>query len=96
MMSLQDKLYNWLTIKVVTDERPNDTAASDTRKMFEQLLADEHGIVEPNFTTDEEMYYISVEVDKETKTYRFPRELIEVMLKRICDEPEKFVNYPES
>lgn len=96
MMSLQDKLYNWLTIKVVTDARPDDTAAADTRRMFEQFLADEHGILEPNFTADEEMYYISVETDKDTKTYRFPRELIEVMLEQIRDEPEKYVNYPDS
>jgi len=94
MMSLQDKLYNWLTIKVVTDARPEDTAAIDTKEMFEQLLADENGIQSPEVTMDEDMYYIKVETDGNQKTYRFPRELIEVMLDQINDEPEKYVNYP--
>jgi hypothetical protein len=95
MMSLQDKLYNWLTIKVVVDARPEDTAARDTVNMFEQLLADENGIQSPVVTMDEDMYYIEVIADEKQKTYRFPRELIEVMLDQISDEPEKYVNYPE-
>ncbi|WP_425515827.1 hypothetical protein [Mesobacillus maritimus] len=94
-MSLQDKLYNWLTIKVVVDARPEDTAARDTMNMFEQLLADENGIKSPEVTVDEDMYYIAVKSDEQQKTYRFPRELIEVMLDQISDEPEKYVNYPE-
>jgi hypothetical protein len=95
MMSLQDKLYNWLTIKVVVEARPEDTAARDTMNMFEQLLANENGIHSPEVTTDEDMYYIEVKTDDKQKTYRFPRELIEVMLDQINDEPEKYVNYPE-
>jgi hypothetical protein len=95
MMSLQDKLYNWLTIKVVVDARPEDTAARDTMNMFEQLLADENDIQSPEVTMDEDMYYIEVKSNEQQKTYRFPRELIEVMLDQISDEPEKYVNYPE-
>jgi hypothetical protein len=95
MMSLQDLLYNWLTIKVVVDARPEDTAATDTKKMFEQLLIEEHGIDTPEVKTDEDMYFINVQRDGEPKEYRFPRDLIEVMLDQINDEPDKYVNYPE-
>ncbi|MBM4764371.1 hypothetical protein [Bacillus sp. B15-48] len=95
MISLQDKLYNWLTIKVVVDARPDDSAAVETKEMFEQLLADEHGIDELEIEVDEEMYSIAVERNGEKKTYRFPRELIEVMIDQINEEPEKYVNYPE-
>jgi hypothetical protein len=95
MMSLQDKLYNWLTIKVVVEARPEDTAAKDTMNMFEQLLAEENGIQSPEVTMDEDMYYIEVNTNENQKTYRFPRELIEVMLDQISNEPEKYVNYPE-
>ncbi len=94
MMSLQDKLYNWLTIKVVTDARPEDTAALETKEMFEELLVKENGIHSPKVTMDDDMYFIMVEVDGTEKTYRFPRDLIEVMLDQINDEPEKYVNYP--
>jgi hypothetical protein len=95
MMSLQDKLYNWLTIKVVVEARPEDTAAKDTMNMFEQLLAEENGIQSPEVTMDEDMYYIEVNTNENQKTYRFPRDLIEVMLDQISNEPEKYVNYPE-
>ncbi|SEN31259.1 hypothetical protein SAMN05192533_11168 [Mesobacillus persicus] len=95
MMSLQDKLYNWLTIKVVVDARPEDTAANDTKEMFERLLLEEHGISHPVVTKDEIMYFINIERNGEPKTYRFPRDLIEVMLDQITEEPEKYVNYPE-
>lgn len=95
MMSLQDIVYNWLTIKVVVDARPDDMAAVETKEMFEELLAEEHGIHELEVNVDEEMYYVDIEKDGKLKTYRFPCDLIEVMLDQINDEPDKYVNYPE-
>jgi hypothetical protein len=94
MNSLQDAIYNWLTIKVVVDERPEDTAAVDTKSLFEEILADEHGVQVPEVKTDEQMYYVYLEKNGEEKTYRFPRDLIEVMIDQINGEPEKYPNYP--
>ena len=42
MKSVQDTLYNWLTIKVVCDARPDDTAAKETLNLFEEMLTDDH------------------------------------------------------
>lgn len=95
MNSLQDALYNWLTIKVVTSERPDDTAAVETEKMFYDALLDTHSLSNIEVTTDEEMYYVHFEHNGEKKKQRFPRELIEVILKQIQSEPEKYRNYPE-
>ncbi|QED47393.1 hypothetical protein [Cytobacillus dafuensis] len=95
MKSLQDALYNWLTIKIVTDERPSDTAASETEKMFEAMLIDEHRLSNIEIEKDEIMYYVHFDQNGERKKSRFPRELIEVMLNQINLEPEKYVNYPE-
>ncbi|CAM3693484.1 hypothetical protein [Mesobacillus zeae] len=95
MRSLQDSLYNWLTIKIVSEARPEDSAARETAELFESILVEEYGVKEPEVTTDEEMYYISVMTKGETKKYRFPRELIEVMRDQISSEPEKYVNFPE-
>ena len=94
-MSLQDLLYNWLTIKVVVDARPDDTAAVDTMNMFDELLEKEHGIPNPKVKVDEVMYYIDVERNGKQKTYQFPRDLIEVMIDQINIEPDKYVNYPD-
>lgn len=95
MKSLQDTLYNWLTIKVVKDARPDDTAAADTEKMFGDMLVNEHGLSNIDIEKDEIMYYVHYEQNGETKKSRFPRELIEVMLDQINLEPEKYINYPE-
>ena len=93
--SLQDALYNWLTIKIVTDERPDDAAAVETEQMLYDLLTNEHFVSDIVVTKDEEMYYVQLDQNGGNKNYRFPRELIEVILNQINAEPEKFKNYPD-
>ncbi|GLB60350.1 hypothetical protein [Cytobacillus sp. NCCP-133] len=95
MKSLQDSLYNWLTIKIISDERPDDKAAIDTERMFFEILGDEHQISDLEVAKDEVMYYVHYTKDGERNKTRFPRELIEVMLNQIKNEPEKYVNYPD-
>lgn len=95
MKSLQDALYNWLTIKVVSDARPEDTAAFDTKQMFEQILTEEHNADSPEVSKDAIMYYVTVQQAGKAKEYRFPRDLIEVMLEQIRQEPDKYINYPD-
>ncbi|AZU61381.1 hypothetical protein [Neobacillus mesonae] len=94
MSSVQDVIYNWLTIKVVCDARPDDTAAVETKKHFEEMLS-EHKISNIDITTDDVMYYVTYNHEDESKKTRFPRELIEIMLNQINSEPDKYVNYPE-
>jgi Fe-S oxidoreductase len=94
MRSFQDVLYNWLTIKVVCDARPNDTAAQETCAHFEEVLTNEYEVSNLEITTDDVMYYVSCQKGEELKKNRFPRELIEVMLNQINLEPEKYENYP--
>ena len=93
MKSVQDTLYNWLTIKVVCDSRSDDTAARDTLNLFEEMLADLH-LSNIEVTKDDVMYYVSYQQGGETKKARFPQELIDVMLNQINQEPEKYENYP--
>lgn len=95
MKSLQDNLYNWLTIKVVSTERPDDTAAADTVQMFEEMLIENHGLSNIQIEKDETMYYVHYDQDGERKKSRFPIELIDVMLNQINSDPDKYVNYPE-
>ncbi|MFC0274679.1 hypothetical protein ACFFIX_25465 [Metabacillus herbersteinensis] len=94
MKSLQDALYNWLTIKVVADARMDDTAAQDTADIFLRILRNEHHIHTINVEREELMYLITYQVDENEKTVKFPTELIDVMLNQMIDEPEKFKNYP--
>lgn len=94
MRSIQDALYNWLTIKVVCDARPEDTAAQETLELFDDIITNEHKLSNIEITTDEMMYYVSYVHDGEMKKTRFPRDLIEVMLNQINEEPDKYCNFP--
>lgn len=94
MSSLQDTLYNWLTIKVVADVRVDDTAAQDTVKLFYEILTEDHGLRDIDVKKDEQMYVVHYLIDGEQKKTRFPVELIDVMLEQMEAEPEKFINYP--
>lgn len=94
MKSLQDVLYNWLTIKIVCDARPDDSAAMETKRYFDEMLTDEQFVSTIEVTKDEVMYYVSYQQNGESKKARFPRELIEVILNQINQEPEKYANYP--
>lgn len=94
MRSVQDALYNWLTIKVVFDARPDDTAAKETVEMFEDILKNEHHVSNIEVTKDETMYYISYSLGDEVKKTRYPREYIEVTLNSINQHPERYENYP--
>lgn len=94
MKSLQDALYNWLTIKVVNDERPDDKAAVETRELFDDILQKDHGVSDIIVTTDAVFYYVEYKHQNESKKVRYPRELIEIMLNQINQDPKKYENYP--
>ena len=95
MKSLQDALYNWLTIKIVADARPDDGAAQETYQLFANILKNEHSVANITINKDEVMYYVTYEQNGEAKKARFPIELIDIMYDQIEREPEKYVNYPK-
>lgn len=95
MKSLQDTLYNWLTIKVVADAREDDESAQDTEKLFYELLTTEHGLTDIKIEKDQEMYFVHYSLEDARKSAKFPVELIDVMLQEMESEPDKFINYPK-
>lgn len=95
MKSLQDALYNWLTIKVVRDARPFDNAAEETEQLFYAILTKEFQISELDVYDEGELYNVSFKRDNEIKQQRFPKELVEVMLTQIELAPDKYRNFDE-
>lgn len=93
-MNVHDSIYNWLTIKVVTDARPEDEAATETEEMFLQMLKNDHGINEIQYEKADLFYHVSYRDNEDSKSTKYPIELIEVMLKQILAEPEKYKNFP--
>lgn len=95
MKSVQDTIYNWLTIKVVADARSDDHAAQETLSFFEQLLTKDHQVENVQFIKDDIMYLVTYMIGGEEKVARFPVELIDIMYEQIEKEPHKYVNYPQ-
>lgn len=94
MNSLQDAIYNWLTIKVVCDARPDDSAAIETKELFEGMLSEDHGIENLRVTKDDTMYHVHYSINEENKQKRFPIELVDILLNQISDNPDMYKNYP--
>ncbi|MFD0049171.1 hypothetical protein ACFVHQ_07565 [Actinomycetes bacterium NPDC127524] len=95
MQSLQDALYNWLTIKVVCDARLDDMAAQETKAFFEARLKDDYDASVSNLEKNGPFYFVDVLAGGEKKQHRFPVELIDALLEQIEAEPAKYKNYNE-
>ncbi|WP_453997214.1 hypothetical protein [Bacillus nitroreducens] len=93
MKSLQDAIYNWLTIKIVAEARPDDKAAKETFDLFEDILVNEFKLEDIEIQKNDVMYLVKYKIDGEAKSARFPTELIEVMHDQISQNPERYQNY---
>ena len=93
MKSLQDALYNWLSIKVVHDARPDDHAAKETVHTFYQILEKDYQINSIQVEAQEELYYVHYDQNGTQGKYRFPRELIDCILDSINVNPERYKNF---
>ena len=77
MRSVQDALYNWLTIKTVAEARPDDSAAKETYLLFQNMIYEEHKLRNVEVKKNEEMYVVTYEINGERKSARFPLEAID-------------------
>jgi len=95
MKKVQDAIYNWLTIKAVIDERPDDQAAVETEELFKSILTEELGLSEIKVKKENGYYNISYVNEGKQHNTRFSQELIEVMINQINESPDRYQNYPE-
>jgi len=79
---------------VVFDARPEDSAARETKELFEKVLTDEYGLSNVNVSKDDVLYYVTYTVNGESKKNQYPIELIDIMLNQINERPERYKNYP--
>ncbi|ADI27459.1 MULTISPECIES: hypothetical protein [Geobacillus] len=92
MKSVQDALYNWLTIHIVAKARPHDAAARDTASFFRAILENDFGVTAVDAVKDETngQYIVEYVRGGETRAACFPLELAEAMWRQIEAEPEKY------
>jgi ribosomal protein L15E len=87
-MTLQDAIYNWLSIRRVAEARPNDYSAQDTYQFFEEILVKDHKIEDLNVQEDEQLYHVYYVKENEKGHYQFPIELVDALLQSIESEPK--------
>jgi hypothetical protein len=88
-MVLQDALFNWLQIKIVSDARPEDGAAKETLDFFTLILTEDHKLTSFCISgSDETMLYVQYEVDGKSKKQMIDRERAEQLLTDINSNPK--------
>lgn len=87
-MNLQDAMYNWLSIKVVADERKTDQAAQDTSLFFEEILIEDHGLTDITVEVTTVYYVVRYQKNNQQDSKKFPIELIDALLLSIQNEPK--------
>ncbi|WLR43307.1 hypothetical protein LC087_03715 [Bacillus carboniphilus] len=92
MNSLQDVFYNWLSIKLVTDQWPHDQAAVDTERLFAEMLKEQFAVSNISINRGVERYDISFQKENEDRSYSFPIELVEATINQMKKHPDKFID----
>jgi len=88
-MVLQDALFNWLQMKIVSEARPDDGAAKETLDFFGIILTEDHHLLDVVVgTEDETKLYIQFVLDGKSQKQLFDRERAEQLLTDINSNPK--------
>lgn len=87
-MKLEDALFNWLQIKVVSEARPNDRSAKDTLDFFTDIISEDHQVTQMEYSKDATMYTLRYTVGDARKLQMYPIQLVEQLLEAIENEPK--------
>jgi len=90
MQSVQDALYNWLTIKVIFEARPSDAAAKETYVLFDGILKNDHGVSIVEIEVKEDFYLVKFIQNEKERSTRFPIEMIDCFRDQIKMNPERY------
>lgn len=87
-MKLEDALFNWLQIKYVAEQRPQDQAAQETYQFFSQILREDHQLEDIKVSVEEGMYLVQFMMKGKQQEQRFPAEFVHQLLIDIEAEPK--------
>lgn len=87
-MKLEDALFNWLQIRHVAQNRPDDQAAQETCRFFRTILAEEHGVEEIEVTEADGQYILSFCHKGQQRTFSFQAAFVQQLLADIEQEPK--------
>lgn len=87
-MKLEDAIFNYLQIKIVSDARPDDKAAKDTMHFFEEILRDDHKLANVHITEREDLLQVHFEHEGSQQVKSFDREIAQQLLVDINSNPK--------
>jgi hypothetical protein len=87
MKQFENALFDYLQIKVVSDARPEDSAAKKTSDFFYSILEEDYKVEQLDFKKDATMYHVTYTTGGKTKTKFYDKESIEQLLTAIEAEP---------
>ncbi|MFT9847998.1 hypothetical protein [Aneurinibacillus sp. REN35] len=83
----ENALFDYLQIKIVSDARPEDSAAKKTSEFFYSILEEDFKLEDVEFVKDETMYRVKYTADGKTKTQFYDIDALEQLLSAIEAEP---------
>lgn len=86
-MKLEDAFFNWLQMKIVSEARPDDRAAEDTRLFFEEILREDHAVSSIQTGEDGERIVITYRKDEQNHRLLFDKEHAGQLLADINSNP---------
>lgn len=89
-MKLESALFNWVSIRIVADARPNDRSAADTADFFATILREDHHLTDFHIALiDDTMVHVQYETEDGTsKRHMFDRFSAEQLLHDINATPQ--------
>lgn len=88
-MKLQDALFNWLQIKLVSEARTEDRAARETLDFFEQILREDHHLDRFDIVEqDDTSIVIETHCGDQISRQKIDRERAEQLLDSINENPK--------
>lgn len=87
-MKLDDAVFNWLQIKVVSENRPSDHAAKDTFDFFSTVIAEDYGIRNIVVEKEDLLYRVHYEHEGTKKSKVFDRVAVDYLYTSITNEPK--------
>ncbi|WP_127582712.1 hypothetical protein [Paenibacillus koleovorans] len=90
-MNMRDALYNWLQMRIVLQERPDDSAAAETLRFFEEIIKEDHQVVKyeiDNTGPGDRHYVVRYEKDGDIHAEKYDKETAEQLLQEIMDNPK--------
>lgn len=87
-MTLEDVMFNWLQMRYVVEQRPDDKAAYDTYAFFTDILEQDHGLANIQVASEGPVYKVSYVLDHSNESKTFPIEFVHQLLHDIAKEPK--------